>query len=68
MKWVSVDERLPQEGDRVLAFWSSDNFKTHGQVEIMILVEDSIWAFWPEEEPREDLNVSHWMPLPENPI
>ena len=56
--WISVEDRLPDEGKEVLFHWRNSDGKS--DIEITSLMPgESItdWAFIP----------THWMPLPEPP-
>lgn len=57
MEWISVEDRLPEIGERVLAF---DN--EYG-VQIMWLNQREKW----EMPVRFADSATHWMPLPEPP-
>lgn len=54
-EWISVKDRLPKEGDRVVVFRSSRfvNQKIH-------------LIYWQVSDPS-DFHVTHWMPLPTPP-
>lgn len=63
MKWISVKDRLPEEGDTVLVF------NTSGGEDCLV----TIAIKWPNEEwflteiETTSEEVTHWMPLPEPP-
>ena len=71
-KWISVDERLPSDGKRVLVY-----AEARGEEPVMIVtyyshnIYNSGMADW--HEPwvgfftAFDYNVTHWMPLPDAP-
>lgn len=58
-EWISVKERLPEEGEDVLAYLGEGIFG------ICWLLKDGYW------ETRDSFlypdDVTHWMPLPEPP-
>ncbi len=63
MNWISVKERLPEDGELVLVYNARDDF-------LAVLEHDSSeyespWHggdYWLDED-----DVTHWMPLPELP-
>lgn len=62
MEWISVEERLPDEGNPVLAV---DRNKRGSEVVASYFNKENpywelCWDSWP-------VNVTHWMPLPEPP-
>lgn len=65
MKWISVKDRLPDEGKLVLTFNAEQKGYDDYCLDYVILINTEptgyIWAC--------DLNydVTHWMPLPEPP-
>lgn len=58
MEWISVKDRLPDEGTKVLSF--SHEIK----IDYIIYAPDPIWACRLE---RDESKVTYWMPLPEQP-
>ena len=59
-KWIAVSERLPEEDGEVLVY-------TEGEYEISLWDgEAKVFRFW-DGWWCGDLNVTHWMPLPEAP-
>lgn len=57
-EWISVDERLPKEGVRVLVWLKGDGIKyTSIDTDRLSLKK---WVRWGKL-------VTHWMPLPEPP-
>jgi len=56
--WISVAERLPEEGERVLA-WDND----FNESEVAIYYAHDGWGC----DAAMSLNVTHWMPLPAPP-
>lgn len=58
-KWISVKERLPEEGEDVLVYLGEGIF------EICWTLKD---GFWETRDSYLDTDaVTHWMPLPEPP-
>lgn len=58
MEWFSVKDRLPEKGDRVLAYLRGNEMAVavyNGETFVDIINESLRW--W----------VTHWMPLPEPP-
>lgn len=65
MNWISVKERLPEEG--VLVLTINTVFAEYPEYKADYLVdfgEEKVWAhrLWDDHH-----KVSHWMPLPEPP-
>ena len=59
MKWISVEDRLPNDLVSVLGYVKDQDFITHTCIEK---------GFWRELYHDEDyLNVTHWQPLPQPP-
>ena len=56
-EWISVDDRLPEYGDKILVHLD------YGDIKGILLEEYSGTKFWS----RAFNNVTHWMPLPEPP-
>lgn len=61
-EWISVKDRLPEEGQWVLVYYG--NF--YGCIMNVFEYTDGIWrdAYRNSEEPGF---ITHWMPLPEPP-
>ena len=58
-EWISVKERLPEEGEDVLAYLGE------GKIEVCRLMHN---MFWEASDVLYDLDaVTHWMALPEPP-
>ena len=56
--WIKVEEKLPENGDRVLA---SNNA---GEIFFATYTQSSTkWYRTPKDSPIEQ-HVTHWMPLP----
>lgn len=61
-KWISVEDRLPEDGEKVLVYavYEEISLTCYDEVMHRFNVVDSD-MFWKE------LNVTHWQPLPEPP-
>ncbi len=59
-EWISVEDRLPEPGQRVL-WWLSKR-----QQVALTYIGDHSASRWPNPWAR-DKGVTHWMPLPEPP-
>ena len=57
MKWISVDDELPEPGTRIIYF-NEDPFDFYNGDRVMIGVCGHKEWF---------ANITHWMPLPEEP-
>ena len=61
-KWISVEERLPEEGERVLC---TDGHCVFEQYRVPLSCVYGTWDRGGLKSPMQ--NVTHWMPLPEPP-
>lgn len=60
--WISVKERLPKDGEYVLAYYGG----FHGDIMDVLQWKDRMWLdCMMTEEPSED--ITHWQPLPKPP-
>ena len=62
--WVSVGERLPELGERVLTFTASGIetlYRSQYDNDLFIWERDCCQDYWTDEQ------VTHWMPLPQPP-
>ena len=58
--WISVEERLPEVGIDVLVTDGSDVCISH---QVRYVSPTERFTFWS----RDDLDLTHWMPLPSAP-
>ena len=63
MEWISVSDRLPEIGEEVLTINSLERIDT-GMVESYCFTDENKEDF----DGFEDETVTHWMPLPINPM
>lgn len=56
--WISVEDRLPENGDQVLGYYTTDVGDYEGQAVVPYLL---MWLI------DEDCTITHWMPLPDKP-
>lgn len=64
-EWISVEERLPEEGKNVLCF---ENGKFY--IAFFEKYEEGAWWDWvayDRDDTWNEVCPSHWMPLPEPP-
>lgn len=61
-KWISVEERLPEEGERVLC---TDGHCVFEQYRVPLSCVYGTWNRGGLKSPMQ--NVTHWMPMPEPP-
>lgn len=67
-EWISVKDRLPEEGDYVLGIVSGHNgiIKfTDAWMLVHYDADEKEW--WADEYDIEGCSVTHWMPIPEPP-
>ncbi len=61
-EWISVKDRLPNEGQEVLCYGGGN------LMNVYIYLDDDCWedeyGYW---ETAESEGITHWMPLPEPP-
>lgn len=63
MEWISVNDKLPENIDNVLAY-SSLAYNQNCSVEVAFYDEDQQWKGAPTYFTN---GITHWMPLPEPP-
>ena len=59
-EWVSVDERLPDDNDRVIAFRPNESETSAYKYCVM-------WGWSVKVSLKQHRGITHWMPLPEPP-
>ena len=65
--WISVEDRLPEKGEIVLALVKATN-PSYGQYHVIAALQnDGLWDSWDEEFCISGDPITHWMPLPEPP-
>ena len=62
-RWVSVEERLPEEGVEVL-WWCNSDDQDRG---VYVGKKDRSLIVWGSHEWFIDADFTHWMPLPPGP-
>ena len=62
-EWVSVEERMPVEAEKILCFLELSG---GSMVETGYYMGDEGWYYTGIEAPHHGI-VTHWMPLPEPP-
>jgi len=69
-EWISIEDRLPEDDVRVLLMtekgFSVGAADHHDNVGVSWRIGNSMIA-WDYEYNLDDLEVTHWMPLPEPP-
>lgn len=63
VKWISVEDRLPEENTLVLCYARS----TAGEGTAYVLGAIALGEFWFVSMPVLHWEVTHWQPLPEQP-
>lgn len=68
-EWISVEERLPEYGDKVLVCYTREDYVGIGVLqkgfEFMDEKDQDYWLWSGEEYPLDEF--THWMHLPEPP-
>ena len=64
MKWISIDQKLPADGERVLLYTP---YPVFGHDYSCVGDRESISACTVNEGAREVPIFTHWMPLPPKP-
>lgn len=69
MKWISVDERMPEYGQEVLIYHIlGDRGRCPRAYDVAWWHGEKGWTFpWCSREPQAPQWVTHWMPLPDSP-
>lgn len=64
--WISVADRLPEIGDRVIVFGVSDGWAYGEPADVIggVLLNNSDPIMWGDECGEAVQAVTHWMPLP----
>jgi hypothetical protein len=57
--WISVKDELPAEGKEVLVYDEHDGIETAHRL------HDNVWGGYDEQSYYN--NITHWMPLPNEP-
>jgi hypothetical protein len=68
-RWIPVTERLPEEGNIVMAYQPIPSWMKSGNgwIRIAVYTGKGEWREEAEYHNRMTLPVTHWMPLPEPP-
>ena len=65
MKWISVEDRLPEKGRHVITYlvpsWTDD--LDYAKQKIQFIEDSGMWSSMYDE----NYVISHWQPLPEPP-
>lgn len=73
MKWISVEERLPEDGDAYLVVVKEKRKnKTDWDVHVDVALNyrsyiDGYWDTFNDWCEGQEVHISHWMPLPDPP-
>lgn len=60
-EWIKCSDRLSEEGEKVLSY---SEFEREIRIDYLIYAPDPIWAC---KLQRNEIKVTHWMPLPMPP-
>ena len=69
-KWISVDDRLPEDGKLVLAITmqkSAHNLPSWSILQKWTSEESGNWQWYDALRTYRHFRPTHWMPLPEPP-
>ena len=59
-EWISVDERLPDDNDRVIAFRPNESETSAYKYCVM-------WGWSVKVSLKQHRGITHWMPIPKPP-
>lgn len=66
-QWVSVEDRLPEDGEKVLVFGKCRCSKVKPYTNTAYYYDASNKPYWDMGCYKQDEVITHWMPLPEPP-
>ena len=66
MKWISVEDRLPEIYSPVLGC-VADRYSLTGKSSLSIVCYYGIFDGWQALDDEDSLDVTHWMLFPESP-
>lgn len=64
-RWIPVEERLPEDGERVNLFDGATGFFIYGEKDTY--TDDGRWLWKTDFGAWHKENVTHWQPLPSSP-
>ena len=64
MKWIPIGERLPKDDGKVLAIVKEDGYN---RIAFVFNEGGRWWDCFYDYDGIRNVNVTHWMPLPEPP-
>lgn len=67
-EWISVEERLPDEVECFLVYWVPNDDEWECSISIGVWMEYCQEWDVPNLHHQYDGRVTHWMPLPEEPV
>lgn len=66
-KWIDVNEKLPDDGDDVLAVRGSQLELCTFSDPTMVTDKETLWFNWDKAEWINNKYITHWMPIPSLP-
>ena len=63
-KWISVEERLPEDGEWVYCVCRVGEQYEYPNVAYLMVSYDASGGWWLDESPETEITVTHWMRLP----
>ena len=66
-EWISVKEKLPEEGQDVIIAIFDTAKKTYQMMSDSLTFYRNKWVWWTNDPIGNNQDITHWQPLPEPP-